>query len=121
MEAFAYANPATLAEAFKALGASWNDAQVLAGGTDLISLMKDYVVSPKTVVNIKNIKELGGIAPRVGIWNPPLHELPEVCRTQAQVFLRVAALAPRLSIARIDLDALPGGVTRVEIVVLGPE
>jgi xanthine dehydrogenase YagS FAD-binding subunit len=66
MEAFVYANPATLAEAFKALGASWNDAQVLAGGTDLISLMKDYVVSPKTVVNIKNIKELGGIAPRGG-------------------------------------------------------
>lgn len=66
MEAFAYANPATLAEAFKALGASWNDAQVLAGGTDLISLMKDYVVSPKTVVNIKNIKELGGIGPKAG-------------------------------------------------------
>lgn len=63
MEAFSYANPATLAEAFKLLGSSWDDAQVLAGGTDLISLMKDYVASPKTVVNIKNIKELGGVAP----------------------------------------------------------
>ena len=44
--------------------------------------------------------EIGGIDPRVGIWNPPLHELPTVCATQAQVFLRVAALAPRLRIGR---------------------
>jgi xanthine dehydrogenase YagS FAD-binding subunit len=34
---------------------------VLAGGTDLISLMKDYLETPKRVVNIKGIKELGGI------------------------------------------------------------
>ena len=34
------------------------------GGTDLISLMKDYVETPRRVVNIKNIKELGGISSR---------------------------------------------------------
>jgi xanthine dehydrogenase YagS FAD-binding subunit len=34
---------------------------VLAGGTDLINLMKDYIESPKRVVNIKGIKELGGV------------------------------------------------------------
>ena len=62
MEAFSYASPTTLAEAHKLLGSSWSDAQVLAGGTDLISLMKDGVASPKLVVNIKGIKELGGIA-----------------------------------------------------------
>jgi xanthine dehydrogenase YagS FAD-binding subunit len=61
MEAFEYANPTTLAEALKLTGSSWNDAQVLAGGTDLISLMKDYVASPKRVINIKNIKELHGV------------------------------------------------------------
>ncbi|HEY6990240.1 MAG TPA: xanthine dehydrogenase family protein subunit M [Bryobacteraceae bacterium] len=62
MEAFSYANPTTLAEAAKLLGGSWNDAQILAGGTDLIALMKDYLTSPKLVVNVKNIKELGGIS-----------------------------------------------------------
>lgn len=62
MEAFAYANPATLSEAAALLASSLYDAQVLAGGTDLISLMKDYLVTPSTVVNIKNIKELGGVA-----------------------------------------------------------
>lgn len=61
MEAFEYANPSTLNEALGLLGANWNDAQVLAGGTDLISMMKDYVASPKRVVNIKSVKELGGI------------------------------------------------------------
>lgn len=61
MENFEYANPTTVAEATKLLGSNWNDAQVLAGGTDLISLMKDYVAAPKRVVNIKNIKELGGV------------------------------------------------------------
>ncbi|MGE5647176.1 MAG: FAD binding domain-containing protein [Acidobacteriota bacterium] len=61
MEAFEYANPATLKEALALLGSGWGDASVLAGGTDLLGLMKDYIVSPKRVVNIKGVKELGGI------------------------------------------------------------
>ena len=62
MQNFEYANPTTLAEAFSSLGTSWGEADVLAGGTDLLSLMKEYLHSPKRVVNIKNIKELGGIS-----------------------------------------------------------
>lgn len=62
MERFEYASPTTVKEATALLGANWNDAQILAGGTDLISMMKDFVVSPKRVVNIKGISELGGIA-----------------------------------------------------------
>lgn len=61
MQAFEYASPTTLKEALALLGDSWADSAVLAGGTDLISLMKDYIESPKRVVNIKGIKELGGI------------------------------------------------------------
>jgi xanthine dehydrogenase YagS FAD-binding subunit len=61
MEAFAYANPTSLKEALASLGTSWGDAAILAGGTDLISLMKQYVYSPKKVVNIKGLKELKGI------------------------------------------------------------
>jgi hypothetical protein len=59
--------------------------------------------------------EIGGIDPRVGMWNPPLHELPAVCSAQAAVLLRVAALAPRLRIDRIERRPLPGGITRVEV------
>jgi xanthine dehydrogenase YagS FAD-binding subunit len=62
MERFEYASPSTVKEATALLGASFNEAQVLAGGTDLLSMMKDFVASPKRVVNIKGISELGGIA-----------------------------------------------------------
>ena len=61
MEAFEYAHPTTQREAIGLLGSSWNEAAVLAGGTDLISLMKEYVVTPKRVVNIKNVEGLNGI------------------------------------------------------------
>jgi xanthine dehydrogenase YagS FAD-binding subunit len=62
MERFEYANPTTVKDATALLGTSWSDAQILAGGTDLISMMKDFVASPKRVVNIKGISELSGIA-----------------------------------------------------------
>jgi xanthine dehydrogenase YagS FAD-binding subunit len=61
MEKFAYANPTSEKAAVALLGSSWSDAAVLAGGTDLISMMKENLAAPKTVVNIKNIKGLGGI------------------------------------------------------------
>jgi len=62
MERFEYASPQSVKNATALLGARWNDAQVLAGGTDLIGMMKDFVASPKRVVNIKGISELGGIS-----------------------------------------------------------
>jgi len=61
MQAFEYANPTTLQEALALLASKWGQADLLAGGTDQISLMKDYIHTPKRVVNIKNIKELDGI------------------------------------------------------------
>jgi xanthine dehydrogenase YagS FAD-binding subunit len=61
MRAFEYASPGTKEQAVALLGPSWDDTAVLAGGTDLLSLMKDDVVAPKRVVNIKGIAELRGI------------------------------------------------------------
>ncbi|HWB96493.1 MAG TPA: FAD binding domain-containing protein [Bryobacteraceae bacterium] len=61
MQAFEYANPTSLHDALGLLGSKWGEVDVLAGGTDQISLMKEYLHTPKRVVNIKNIKELGGI------------------------------------------------------------
>lgn len=62
MQAFEYASPKTLKEAFALLGAQWGEADVLAGGTDLLSLMKDFVHTPKRVVSLREIKTLAGIA-----------------------------------------------------------
>jgi len=61
MRQFEYASPTTLHDALALLGSQWGEADVLAGGTDQISLMKDFLHTPKRVVNIKGIKELGGI------------------------------------------------------------
>ncbi len=61
MQAFEYANPSTLQEALGLLGNKWGETDVLAGGTDQLSLMKEYLATPKRLVNIKSIKELGGI------------------------------------------------------------
>ncbi|MBI3667445.1 MAG: xanthine dehydrogenase family protein subunit M [Acidobacteria bacterium] len=61
MQAFEYAKPATLKEAFGLLGAQWGEADLLAGGTDLLSLMKDYIHKPKRVVSLTGVKELKGI------------------------------------------------------------
>jgi len=62
MQSFEYANPSTVQEAVALLSPHWGHTDVLAGGTDLVSLMKDYLHTPRRVVNIKNIKELGGIS-----------------------------------------------------------
>jgi xanthine dehydrogenase YagS FAD-binding subunit len=62
MQNFEYANPKTIQEAAALLGSDWSDASVLAGGTDLISMMKEELATPKRVVNVKGIKELGGIS-----------------------------------------------------------
>ncbi|HEX5057810.1 MAG TPA: M14 family metallopeptidase [Kofleriaceae bacterium] len=62
--------------------------------------------------------EIGGIDPRVGMWNPPLHELANVCATQTQVFVRLASLAPRVRIAETNRYPLPGGIVRVELKVI---
>ncbi len=61
MHKFEYASPKTLDQAVALLGSNWSEAEVLAGGTDLLSLMKDFVETPKRVVNIKDIPDLKGI------------------------------------------------------------
>ncbi len=61
MENFAYASPANLKDAVGMLSNKWGEVEVLAGGTDLISMMKEYLVAPRLVVNVKSIKDLHGI------------------------------------------------------------
>ncbi|RPJ61965.1 MAG: molybdopterin dehydrogenase [Acidobacteria bacterium] len=61
MQAFEYVNPTTVNDAVKALAVEGGSAAALAGGTDLVGLMKDLVETPKRVVNLKSIKELQGI------------------------------------------------------------
>ncbi|HEX9148356.1 MAG TPA: FAD binding domain-containing protein [Thermoanaerobaculia bacterium] len=61
MRAFEYASARSKQQAAELLGAKWGDAEVLAGGSDLLALMKDDVVRPRRLVDIKEIPEMRGI------------------------------------------------------------
>ena len=64
MQAFEYARAKSTQDAVKLLGDS--EAVPLAGGTDLISLMKDGVAAPKRLVSLQHVGELKGITLRGG-------------------------------------------------------
>ena len=66
MDSCEYASPATVKEALALLGTKWGQADVLAGGTDLVSCMKDALHEPRRVVSLRNIAELQGIRPGPG-------------------------------------------------------
>lgn len=61
MRPFEYVSPANTKQAANLLSSTWGQTEILAGGTDLLALMKEDVVTPKRVVNIKEIKELSGV------------------------------------------------------------
>jgi xanthine dehydrogenase YagS FAD-binding subunit len=62
MEAFEYARPKSAQEAVKLLTGTEGEALALAGGTDLISLMKDGAAKPKRLVSLQHVSELKGIS-----------------------------------------------------------
>jgi len=61
MQPFDYASPTKKEQVSDLLGSTWGEVEVLAGGTDLLALMKDEVCAPKRLVNIKGISELHGV------------------------------------------------------------
>jgi xanthine dehydrogenase YagS FAD-binding subunit len=68
MHPFEYASPTTADQAVKLLAALPDKAAVLAGGSDLLGLMKEGVVTPERLVSLKAVRELRGIryAPATG-------------------------------------------------------
>ena len=66
MQAFEYVSPISKEQVASLLA---ENGSILAGGTDLLALMKDYVVTPTRLVNIKQIEQLRGIIyqPRSGL------------------------------------------------------
>jgi xanthine dehydrogenase YagS FAD-binding subunit len=61
MKNFTYYRPTTVEQAVGLLGNKWGPAEILAGGTDLLDLQKEYVAQPDKVVSVTAIKELAGI------------------------------------------------------------
>ncbi|MBC8354247.1 MAG: FAD binding domain-containing protein [Planctomycetes bacterium] len=61
MKAFEYASPRTEAEIVDLLSAEPGKTEILAGGTDLVGLMKKMIVTPDRVVNIMDVPTLRSI------------------------------------------------------------
>ena len=55
MKSFAYVNAASQAEALASLSTERGKVLPLAGGMDLLAMMKDYIAQPDTLVNVKNL------------------------------------------------------------------
>jgi xanthine dehydrogenase YagS FAD-binding subunit len=66
MRQFEYASPTSKEQVATLLGTSWEQGAILAGGTDLLALMKDDVVTPKRLVNVKGIEALRGTSYQSG-------------------------------------------------------
>jgi len=62
MRPFEYLSPNSRSQAISLLGSTWGRNEILAGGTDLLALMKDDVLAPKRLINIKDIKDLRGVS-----------------------------------------------------------
>ena len=108
MESFAYSSPATVKDAAGMLSNKWGEVEVLAGGTDLISMMKEYLVTPRLVVNVKGIRELRGIT---GATNS--------IRIGAAVTLDEIAESPLIAKSLPSLHAAALGVSSPQIRNMG--
>lgn len=98
MRAFEYASPTTPEQALKLLTPG---SAPLAGGSDLLALMKDEVETPGRLVNLKDLRDLKGIRwdPKVGLRIGALVTIDEVASDPtlkfdysalAEAFARVA-------------------------------
>jgi xanthine dehydrogenase YagS FAD-binding subunit len=57
MDNFAYYRPKSAEAAVGLLDAKWGTAELLGGGTDLVSLQKEYIARPKKVVSLAGLPD----------------------------------------------------------------
>ncbi|MBI5442498.1 MAG: xanthine dehydrogenase family protein subunit M [Deltaproteobacteria bacterium] len=62
LEPFTYERPTSLREFEAVLARRAGEANILAGGTDLLVLVKEKVLSPKALIDIGSLAELQGIS-----------------------------------------------------------
>ena len=61
MENFAYVNATNVEQVPSLLSGDWDETKIIAGGTDLLGELKEYIETPKKVVNLKSIPGLDNI------------------------------------------------------------
>jgi xanthine dehydrogenase YagS FAD-binding subunit len=73
MKNFTYYRPNTAEQAVALLDAAWGTSELLAGGTDLHDLQKEYVAQPNKVISLSGLKDFDRIS--VSDQKPPKYIL----------------------------------------------
>ena len=91
MQAFEYVTPTSKEQLATLLG---TNGSILAGGSDLLALMKDDIVAPKRLVNIKQIESLRGISyqPGSGLRIGALATIAELAEAKTELAMYPALL-----------------------------
>ncbi|KAF0105723.1 MAG: carbon-monoxide dehydrogenase medium chain [Rhodospirillaceae bacterium] len=108
-----YVAPKTLDEAVRAFAAAAGAGRILAGGTDLLVQMRNGVVAPGTIVDIKKIAELtaieetkeGGFRIGAAVSGAVLREHPKV----RKVWPGVVEATNLIGSTQVQGRATPGG------------
>jgi aerobic carbon-monoxide dehydrogenase medium subunit len=104
MNAFEYRAPRSLDEALAVLGEYGEDARVVAGGTALVTMMRQRLVQPRCLVSLRDVPGLGRIEANGGLRLGALvthreAEISPVVRERlpvlAETFRRVATVRIR--------------------------
>jgi carbon-monoxide dehydrogenase medium subunit len=94
MHPFRYARPSSLAEAVALLDEHGPQAQVLAGGTDLVIGLRDRTLRPDLVVDLKRIPDL---EPRIGLVDGRLSISAGTVMSDIESDATIAELFPALA------------------------
>lgn len=116
MKSFELRNPRTLQEAIRMLDAKdvHNErVRIMAGGQDLLTEMKEHIVEPEFVVNIKNIPGMSSIQynPKSGVKIGALTKIADIAadKTIRQFYPALAMAAESIASAQIRNMGTLGG------------
>jgi xanthine dehydrogenase YagS FAD-binding subunit len=99
MKNFTYYRPKTVEQAVGLLDAKWGTAELLAGGTDLHDLQKEYIAQPDKVVSVNAIDGLAGVDIQENVV--VIHAATKLADIAAHAELK--KLAPALTAAADDI------------------
>lgn len=117
MKAFNHINPKSLVEARAALAGG--KAELIAGGTDLLGVLKDNVLPtyPVTLINIKTIPGLGSIKEEAGILKiGAATRLADIAAHPAinQKYTALAQAASRIATPHVrDMGTIGGNIAQL--------
>ena len=105
MKNFTYHQPTTVAMALPLLDDTWGKTELLAGGTDLHDLQKEYVAQPEKVVSLTGI---GGAFREIAVKAPPGNFPPIVTIGAGVKLADIAAKAEVPAALRVAAGMIAG-------------